>query len=53
MVGTLLPLGGSASAVMVGNEGCTPGNRKNHTDDWEEAAPDRTLASLGWTFGSA
>ena len=52
MVGMLLPLGGSASAVRIGNEGCTPGYWKNHTDDWEEASPGQTLASLGWTFGS-
>jgi hypothetical protein len=52
MVGTLIQIGGTASAVRIGNEGCTPGYWKNHTSDWEEASPDQTLASLGWTFGA-
>ena len=42
---------GTASAVNIGNEGCTPGYWKNHIEDWEEVSPDQTLASLGWTFG--
>ena len=35
-----------ASAVRVGNEGCTPGYWKNHTDNWEEAAPGQLLSSI-------
>ena len=36
----------SAQAVGTGQEGCTPGYWKNHTDNWQEAAP-------GDLFGSA
>ena len=36
----------TAHAVGTGQEGCTPGYWKNHTDSWQEAAP-------GDLFGSA
>jgi hypothetical protein len=32
-----------ASAVQVGNDGCTPGYWKNHTDSWQEYAPSQVL----------
>jgi hypothetical protein len=36
-----------ADATNIGNEGCTPGYWKNHTDNWEEyAASD----PLDWQF---
>ncbi|MDH4352903.1 MAG: hypothetical protein OEW41_02865 [Actinomycetota bacterium] len=35
-----------ASATGVGNEGCTPGYWKNHTDNWEEAQPTALLSSI-------
>jgi hypothetical protein len=38
-----------AGANVIGNEGCTPGYWKNHTDNWQEYTPDTTLSSL-WTF---
>jgi hypothetical protein len=28
-----------ANAVNIGNEGCTPGYWKNHTENWQEAKP--------------
>jgi hypothetical protein len=31
--------GGSAGATNIGNEGCTPGYWKNHTDNWQEYTP--------------
>jgi hypothetical protein len=30
----------------VGNEGCTPGYWKNHTDSWEGYAPSQSLSSV-------
>jgi hypothetical protein len=35
-----------ASAENIGNEGCTPGFWKNHTDLWEEYDPTDTLGEL-------
>lgn len=32
-----------ANAVEVGNEGCTPGYWKNHTDNWQETRPGNLL----------
>jgi hypothetical protein len=32
-------LAAPAHATNIGNEGCTPGYWKNHTDSWEEAGP--------------
>ena len=45
LVGTI---GGAAvvSAVRTGNEGCTPGFWKNHTEAWEEYAPDQLISSV-------
>ncbi len=37
------------SANNIGNEGCTPGYWKNHTDNWEEYSPTQTVSSA---FGS-
>lgn len=39
--------GGTAGAVIVGREGCTPGYWKNHTESWEEITPSTTFASVG------
>jgi hypothetical protein len=33
----LLGLTGTAGATNIGEEGCTPGYWKNHTEDWEES----------------
>ncbi len=35
-----------ASATNIGNEGCTPGYWKNHTDNWETYTPQTTLGSV-------
>jgi len=35
-----------ASATNIGNEGCTPGYWKNHTESWEEYSPSTTLGSV-------
>ena len=32
-----------AGATNIGNEGCTPGYWKNHTDNWEEFRPSSPL----------
>jgi hypothetical protein len=47
-------LGGAVavSAVRTGNEGCTPGFWKNHTEAWEEYAPDDLISSV-FTFDGA
>lgn len=42
-------LAGHAGATNIGNEGCTPGYWKNHTDSWEEYTPGTTLGSV-FTF---
>jgi hypothetical protein len=34
---------GTAGATNIGNEGCTPGYWKNHTDNWEEYTPASLL----------
>jgi hypothetical protein len=34
---------GQAGATNIGNEGCTPGYWKNHTDSWEEFTPSSPL----------
>lgn len=39
-----------ASATNIGNEGCTPGYWKNHTDNWEEYTTASTLRN-NWTLG--
>ncbi len=36
-----------AEATNIGNEGCTPGYWKNHTDNWEEYA---STDPLDWQF---
>ncbi len=38
-----------ASATNIGQEGCTPGYWKNHTENWEEYSPS---TSLGTVFSS-
>lgn len=38
-----LGLSSPASAVKTGNEGCTPGYWKNHTQNWQEVAPTDLL----------
>ncbi len=35
----------AAQAVGTGHEGCTPGYWKNHTDNWQEAAPGDLFGS--------
>ncbi len=42
---TIVGFGAPAQAKNIGNEGCTPGYWKNHTDNWQEAAPTDLLAS--------
>ena len=49
VLATSVPLSGLASANNIGNEGCTPGYWKNHTDNWEEYSPTQTLSEL-WDF---
>ena len=49
VLATSVPLGTMAGANVIGNEGCTPGYWKNHTDNWQEYTPDTQLSSL-WTF---
>lgn len=45
---TLTGIGtGRADATNIGNEGCTPGYWKNHTDNWEEYNPSDPL---DWQF---
>ncbi|MFN7150926.1 MAG: hypothetical protein ACK4V6_15785 [Microthrixaceae bacterium] len=34
---------GQAGATNIGNEGCTPGYWKNHTESWEEFTPSSPL----------
>jgi len=56
--------GAVAQATNIGNEGCTPGYWKNHTDNWEEYKPTTKVGSVwalppelsqyaGWTFEQA
>jgi hypothetical protein len=60
LLATGLGVAPAAQAVNIGNEGCTPGYWKTHTDNWEEArtttivgdrfnVPDR-YAVDDWTF---
>lgn len=41
-----LALASAASADNIGNQGCTPGYWKNHTDNWEEYSPSQTVSEL-------
>jgi hypothetical protein len=41
-------LAAPAQAVGTGNEGCTPGYWKNHTENWEEANAGQTLMNKGF-----
>ncbi len=57
MIGTALTVSsGTAEASNIGDEGCTPGYYKNHTDNWWEDA-DNTIPSydpsdiFGTVFG--
>lgn len=34
------------AANNIGNQGCTPGYWKNHSDNWEEYSPNQTIASV-------
>jgi hypothetical protein len=50
---------GAAQATNIGQEGCTPGYWKNHTENWEEYTPNTLLSSprlfpalAGTRFGS-
>ena len=44
---TMVSVSIPAAATTVGpDEGCTPGYWKNHTQSWEEYAPNTTLGSL-------
>ena len=52
VAGLILPLASmtsSAQATNFGNEGCTPGYWKNHTDNWEEATPG---VPVKWIYSS-
>jgi len=42
---------GPAQAVNIGDEGCTPGYWKNHTNNWEEYRPAKKL-NTEFTLGS-
>ncbi len=42
----MLSVAPAAQAVGTGQEGCTPGYWKNHTDSWQEAAPGDLLSSI-------
>lgn len=46
-VAMLVVMIGPVSAENIGNEGCTPGYWKNHTDNWEEQTP---ATHLGWVL---
>ena len=35
----------AANATEIGNQGCTPGYWKTHTDNWQEAKPTTLFAS--------
>lgn len=35
-----------AAATSIGNEGCTPGYWKNHTESWQEYTTSTTLGSV-------
>jgi hypothetical protein len=41
-----LAVAGPVAATNIGEEGCTPGYWKNHTDNWEEYSPGQTLDEL-------
>ncbi len=43
MLGMVHPPSG---ATNIGNEGCTPGYWKNHTSNWQEYKPTRTVGSV-------
>ena len=36
----------TAQAVVIGEEGCTPGYWKNHTSNWEETTPAHLVGNL-------
>jgi hypothetical protein len=38
--------GGAAQAVNIGQEGCTPGYWKNHTENWQEQRPTSMLRNI-------
>lgn len=42
-LGTVASLPSVAGATNIGNEGCTPGYWKNHTESWEEYSPTLKL----------
>lgn len=53
VAGIMLPaafVASPASATNIGNEGCTPGYWKNHTDNWEEATPSSLVK---WIYRDA
>lgn len=49
LVAMLMPLASTAQAWPIGQEGCTPGYWKNHTEDWQRFTPDTTLGEF-FTF---
>ena len=49
VAGAVLALPGTANAVNIGNEGCTPGYWKNHTSNWEEYT---TATQLRWMLAA-
>lgn len=46
VVTTSLAVTAPGFADNIGNEGCTPGYWKNHTDNWEEYSPSDQLGEL-------
>lgn len=45
VLGSMFGAVGTAGADNIGNQGCTPGYWKNHTDNWEEYGPHTTIGS--------
>lgn len=49
LVATLLPFASPAKAWPIGQDGCTPGYWKNHTEAWQRFSPTTTLGEY-FTF---
>ncbi len=53
VVAAVVMTGSPAQATNIGNEGCTPGYWKNHTDNWEEYTTASTIADQHWLDGAS
>lgn len=49
VVASVVPLAGTAQAWPIGQDGCTPGYWKTHTEDWQRFATTTTLGEY-FTF---